>query len=519
MKSNDKNVIGVLYIQRDVQTDDVKMALQTSYLGKDVTVTVNREDVTVKGFQELRGKGFPVMTKKEAECIILDIFDDEENVPLKEVFHNVGWHTINGVPYFFLKKALCDRNIEDMEYNGCLNLDIKGKLKKSVEFYNENIVNSDGLQAIVAVSLTSALVGMIAEKDLKFIFHIEGTSTTGKTTSLMLAGSVWGNPKIAPNGIIKNWNTTDNKLINSVGGNNGIPVGLDELSMSNANITQLTYLLTGGIDKQRMNDENTVDNEFRTIFLSTGEIQFKNSNFGGIGVRLIEVKDYNFTETKEKADLITEFIQQNYGIIGFEFARNLTKYSSDYMKNKIEEYSEKVIKRLKSHAEKQGIAYSPLFSRLAEKIATVLVAAQFAKKKLGIQFDIKAIADFLICQTTVLENGQEQAVVAMEKFMEEYNKNQKKFPVDEKGQNIWGKVTVKNRELTEIIVLYNQFVQMMKKVGFPDTSSLIKALKEKNFIKCEKDKNYSRRNVGDNKKAKVIVIDVLALNGGADDED
>ena len=518
MESTTKNLIKVEHIERDVQTDDVKFTISISYRGKKVTTTVNRQDVTVKGLQELRGKGFPVLNKEDAEGVIFDIFNDEENIPLKEVFHNVGWHTIDGMLYFFLRKALCCGEVENMEYNGSLNLKQKGELKDTVDFYNETIVESDGLQTIVAVSFASALVGMIADKDLKFIFHIEGTSTTGKTTSLMLAGSVWGNPKIAPDGIVKNWNTTDNKLINSVGGNNGIPVGLDELSMSNANITQLTYLLTGGIDKQRMNDENGADNEFRTIFLSTGEIQFKNSNFGGIGVRLIEVKDYNFTETKEKADLISRFIQNNYGVIGFEFAKQLTGVSTKCIKGKIKKYTEKTINRIKRHVDEQGITYSPLFSRLAEKIATVLVAAVFAKVKLGIKFNLNAIADFLICETTMLENGQEQAVVAMEKFMEEYNKNHNKFPADEKGQNIWGKKVVKNGELTEVVVLYNQFVQMMKKIGYPDTSSLIKALKEKNFIKCEKDKNYSRRNVGDNKKAKVIVIDVLALNGGADDE-
>ena len=101
MNSNEKNLIGVLYIQRDVQTGAVKMALQAAYLGKGVTEIVNRQDVTPKGLQELRGKGFPVLDKDEAEATIDDIFYDEENIPLKEVFHNVGWHTINGVPYFF----------------------------------------------------------------------------------------------------------------------------------------------------------------------------------------------------------------------------------------------------------------------------------------------------------------------------------------------------------------------------------------------------------------------------------
>lgn len=115
--------------------------------------------------------------------------------------------------------------------------------------------------------------------------------------------------------------------------------------------------------------------------------------------------------------------------------------------------------------------------------------------------------------------GQEQSVEAMEMFFEEYTKNSNKFPSgSSRDNNIWGKSIYKNNELTEIVVLYNQFVKIMKNIGFPDTSSLIKALKEKSFIKCEQGKNYSRRDVGNIKKTKVIVIDVLEVKGGADYE-
>ena len=138
---------------------------------------------------------------------------------------------------------------------------------------------------------------------------------------------------------------------------------------------------------------------------------------------------------------------------------------------------------------------------------------------MNMNFDAKAIRDFLICDTTLLEAGQEQSVEAMDKFLEEYAKNKTKFPKDNvNDSNIWGKSIFRNGELYEVVVLYNQFVKMMNRLGFPDTTSLIKALKEKNFIKCEKDKNYARRDVGNLKKTKVIVVNVLAIKGGADDE-
>ena len=197
----------------------------------------------------------------------------------------------------------------------------------------------------------------------------------------------------------------------------------------------------------------------------------------------------------------------------------MSDISDDVLTEKLDEFAKKVKKRIETHAQKQGKAISPLFSRMADKIAAVALAASIAKSKLGIDFDTSSIVDFLICQTTLLEMGQEQSVEAADKFLEEYAKNKTKFPNDNtKDANIWGKSVVRNGELSEIIVLYNQFVKMMNRIGFPDTASLVKALKEKSFIKCEQDKNYSRRNVGNIKRAKVIVFDVSAIKGGADDE-
>ena len=376
------------------------------------------------------------------------------------------------------------------------------------------------MQTVCVVSLASAIVGRIKNKDLRFIFHIEGTSTSGKTTSLMLAGSLWGNPQIAPNSVVKNWNITGNKLVQSAGGNNGILIGLDELAMSNADNTQLTYLLTGGNDKQRMTNDNTANSSFNTVFMSTGEIQFKSSNFGGIAVRLFEVKNHNFTKNKIHAEDISNFITTHYGTVGFEFAKALTRISQHKMTEKLDEFSKKVQKRIKNHAKEQGKTISPLFSRMADKIAAVALAANIAKNKLGIDFDISSIVDFLICRTTLLEIGQEQSVEAADKFLEEYAKNKSNFPdTNTKSSNIWGKSIIKNGELSEIVVLYNQFVKIMGQIGFPDTASLIKAMKEKSFIKCEQDKNYSRRTVGNIKRAKVIVLDISTIKGGAENED
>lgn len=512
--------INVKFIERDVQTNEVIVTLNSVYRNKPITQKISRENINSKGLKELSKFGFPFLTKESISDFIEYFIENEHNFPVIDVYKALGWHTIENKEVFLHKYAIINGETKKLKHIGLTDISLKGTLNEFTDFFNRTLKDSIGLQTVCAVSLASAIVGRIKNKDLRFIFHIEGTSTSGKTTSLMLAGSLWGNPQIAPNSVVKNWNITGNKLVQSAGGNNGILIGLDELAMSNADNTQLTYLLTGGNDKQRMTNDNTANSSFNTVFMSTGEIQFKSSNFGGIAVRLFEVKNHNFTKNKIHAEDISNFITTHYGTVGFEFAKALTRISQHKMTEKLDEFSKKVQKRIKNHAKEQGKTISPLFSRMADKIAAVALAANIAKNKLGIDFDISSIVDFLICRTTLLEIGQEQSVEAADKFLEEYAKNKSNFPdTNTKSSNIWGKSIIKNGELSEIVVLYNQFVKIMGQIGFPDTASLIKAMKEKSFIKCEQDKNYSRRTVGNIKRAKVIVLDISTIKGGAENED
>ncbi len=515
MKSRMNNPIYVENILQDVLTGEIFFELSATYRNFTVRKTIRRSELTVKGLRELADVGFPLMTRTEAEKLINSIVSQENSFPLRKVTHNVGWHNVEGKRYFFHRYAVCEGRKEDIAYCGSLNLSRKGNLKGNIDFLNSAIKDRIGLQAICAVSLSSAIVGMVNDRDLRFIFHIGGASTTGKTTSLMLAGSLWGNPSICHNGIVRNFNITDNKLIQSMNGNKGIMSGLDELIMLKADKTQLTYLLTGGTDKQRMTDTDSADDEFRTVFISTGEIQFKASNYGGISVRLLETKGYNFTGDKAAADLINKEIFNNYGNIGIAFARCLSQYSNQTILKALDKKASKITDKIRSYIAERNKTYSPLYGRMTDKISAIALAASLAKNKLGINFEVGKIIDFLISETTMLEGGQEQAAEAVEKFMEVYIKNQKRFPSDTASEtaNIWGKTVEKGGKISEIIVLYDQFVYIMSSIGYPDSISLIKALKAKGFIKCESGKNYSRRKVGNNISVKVMVLNITAFEG------
>ena len=515
-----KQKVVVNRILRDILTDKIEIELETRFRGKTVVKHLAGSEFNVRGLQRLTDFGFPFFDRAETESFYQSFIDSINSIPTIDVYCHVGWHKISNKPFFLHGKAVHQGNGKKSEYHGSLDLSRTCKIENFIDFFENNLSKMIGLQAICAISLSAAVVGRLRDKNHSFIFHIEGGSTTGKTTSLQFAGSLWGNPEIKKDGLVRTWNSTDNGLIKSLCGNCGIPICLDELVMTNASKTSLTYLLTGGNDKQRMT-EGSSDEVFRTVFMSTGEIQFKTGNFGGISARLFEVRDYNFTKNKELADKINDFCSENYGILGFEFAKILSKYSSEFINQKLEKYTKKVEEVINSYLKKLGLKYHPILGRCAEKIAIVALAAMICKKDIGLKLNISKIVKFLIERTSLLDVCRNEAQEAAEKLLTYHSNHRSAFPHnsnDKVSSGIMGISIFRNNQLCEIVFHYENFVDISKKLGYSDTRSLIRQLKENSLIICEAGKNYNRRKIGDLPNAKAIVLNVDAVLGGFNHE-
>lgn len=335
--------VAVNRIFRDILTDKIEIEVETCFRGKTVVKRLPGSEFNVRGLQRLTDFGFPFFERGEAENFYQSVLESIDSIPTVNVYCRVGWHKISNELFFFHRKAIHQGKCKMSEYHGNLDLSQNCNIGDFIDFFDKNLTNMVGLQAICAISLSAAIVGRLRDKNHSFIFHIEGSSTTGKTTSLQLAGSLWGNPEIKKDGLVRTWNATDNGLVKSLCGNCGIPICLDELVMTNASKTSLTYLLTGGNDKQRMT-EGSSDEVFRTVFMSTGEIQFKTGNFGGISARLFEVRDYNFTKNKKFADKLNAFYSKNFGCVGYEFVKALSTYSTDKIDRILSDFTRKVEK-------------------------------------------------------------------------------------------------------------------------------------------------------------------------------
>ncbi len=104
-------------------------------------------------------------------------------------------------------------------------------------------------------------------------YHFRGKSSGGKTTALVVAGSVWGGGGLK--GYIKSWRATDNGLEGVAAGHCDALLCLDELSQVDAKAAgTAAYMLANGSGKSRAGrgGESREAAEWRLLFLSNGEI-------------------------------------------------------------------------------------------------------------------------------------------------------------------------------------------------------------------------------------------------------
>ena len=121
----------------------------------------------------------------------------------------------------------------------------------------------------LSVAFAGALVNMAGE-DYAGGFHLRGASSTGKSTVLKAAASVWGNPSDYP----RTWRATANGLEGLAALHNDGLLILDELSQINPKeIGEAAYLLANGQGKARATRTGAARQsaQWRLLFLSAGE--------------------------------------------------------------------------------------------------------------------------------------------------------------------------------------------------------------------------------------------------------
>ncbi len=169
-------------------------------------------------------------------------------------------------------------------------------------------------------------------------FSFEGGSSSGKTTALQIAASVWGGPEH-----VRSWRATDNGLEGIAALHNDNVLILDEMGQVNGRVlAECAYMLANGQGKGRSNREGGVRRaqNWRLLFLSSGELGLSDKlaenglkSRGGQEVRFVGLPVdssmlaslHGLPDAGAVANRIKQLASEHYGHAGHDFLQKLTK--------------------------------------------------------------------------------------------------------------------------------------------------------------------------------------------------
>ncbi len=176
-------------------------------------------------------------------------------------------------------------------------------------------------------------------------FHFRGPSSIGKTTSLLVATSVWGRPSR----VMKRWRATANGLEGVASNHNDLLLALDEIGeITPAGAAEAAYMLANGQGKARANMQGSARAvaRWRLSMISTGELSLADHlQSGGVRIkagqeaRLVDIEadagaGFGIFETlnghangAELADYLKQQCDANNGVLGRAFIEILADSS------------------------------------------------------------------------------------------------------------------------------------------------------------------------------------------------
>ncbi len=363
----------------------------------------------------------------------------------------------------------------------------------------------------LAASFGSILLKLI--NIAPFIVNLYGSTSKGKTVSLMMAASIWANP--SGRGYIAESTSTANSLEIRQGILNHLPLMIDDLSKirdrDKEKFVDLIYMLCAGGGKNRLNrniemrDTSTWDN----IILTNIERPLTDETMQGGAINRVldfEIQPGDIFQKGEGNDVVT-VLSENYGFAGKDFVETVQLLGKDNVAKLIKQYEEKIRQAAAESGEiKEDKQVTPL--------AVLLLADEIAERAIfedGIRLDL----DYCIANIKSKEQVSEMQR-AYDHFIDACTINRSKFGPGS-YDDIWGAwrgdyIYIIPSILEKIAWTYNFSVKQF-----------IAWCKEMRLLDCDKDnRNMKRVSLGDvNRRVRCYAIraSLDGINQEPDQED
>lgn len=184
----------------------------------------------------------------------------------------IGWH---GEVFVLPDGSIGVRQGEDLLLQGTGAIEHTYRERGTLEEWQGEVARyaagNSRLVLAVSTAFAACLVGPCGAEGGGM--HLRGPSSTGKTTALLAAGSVWGGGE--PGGYVRSWRATSNGLEGVALGHCDTLLCLDEMSQVPAKEAgEVAYMLANGSGKSRGTRDGFARRtpRWRLLFLSSGEI-------------------------------------------------------------------------------------------------------------------------------------------------------------------------------------------------------------------------------------------------------
>ncbi|MCH5211932.1 MAG: DUF927 domain-containing protein [Oscillospiraceae bacterium] len=501
-------------ILRNMDTDEAFMIINTQFGNKWITRYLRLDKMQPGKLADYCKYGFPFHDSFKRRLISdwLIELTEENKLPIENSTKGLGWKWIAMKQFFQLQNSISVDNTVNVRYVGNLIIKSMRSYNEYAKFLRKLVLPYIQTQAIVAFSASSALASYL-DNELTAILHIRGQTTSGKTTMLMLAASVWSCPKRRKNGIHQTWNATNNSVLNSLCGYRGITICFDEIGASEEDeksFKTMAYKISMGLDKKRMNGSDS-DEEFSINVCSSGEVSMKTeSEINGTDVRLFQI-EYLWTVSKEHSEEIKDSVKHCFGHLGAEFVKIIQKIPEGKLRMMWKKITSKIEARYQDVISKLPKNHQNVLHRAIQKVAVVALTAYLMKKHLKLNFNPMKIAEFLIEKSSLLDLQIDETIQFLEDYMN-YSAEQKRYQ----------QKMLKHMELPDFdkvvdgykIVKKDLFyAHMRRKLGY--TRQEIKhhliELKKRGFLRCETDR-LTYRMTENNIRIQYICFDTRKLD-------
>lgn len=473
--------------------------------------------LNVKNIQKLVEKGFTLNPMKTSEIsYALQLMRD--TLPKVIEYPSVGCIvTKTGEQFILLQETFATDNFQGLRpiTSSKININAKGTLDEWIKMFQNEVLGTPLLELATAVGISGLINSYLFNNGVTHInsllFHFVGDSSSGKTTSAMLALSTSGSPEKGEHGLLKSWLATQNGIVQSLNDNFGVPFAFDELSMSDTSkMTSLIYSITEGVEKSRLNQDGTLKSvrRWNTVIISTGEFSLLNNpntdKNNGLNVRVIELNG-TWTKSAANSDEIKRVVKSNYGHILANVANKLINNDIEVLSESFNSHKNWFKEALKEDRSNTG-------TRMLDTYTVIMLSVKFLEsilqeENLGMKLKTDDIRQILVdyhWNTVTNRAMHEKALDAIVQFVAT---NRSKFSTGKKLKgypdnygliNLVSSDNANTQSFIRVDILKNTFSKLIQEAKFQDSSVVIKALKEAGYLIInEKDRNVNRKKTTD----------------------